>query len=95
MLAAGGAGTICGMANLIPQVIRTLYDEATNAKGAAQVATIERLLVNVKPFPFFAAFKALMADHANDPSWSDCANRWFRSTTHRAKHCWRPCTARV
>ena len=68
-LAAGGAGTICGVANLYPRLVRRLYDQAptTGAKDElARVGAFVSLLGNV---PIFAAFKALLAEMTGDPQW--------------------------
>lgn len=70
MLAVGGAGTICGLANLLPRKIRALYDDAGSPQSPDQAALIERFIAALKPFPFFAAFKALVADKTGDPAWN-------------------------
>jgi 4-hydroxy-tetrahydrodipicolinate synthase len=69
LLAAGGAGTICGIANLYPREIRALHDDAAGSRAVEHVARIGRLLAAIKPYPFFAAFKALLADRTGDAAW--------------------------
>jgi 4-hydroxy-tetrahydrodipicolinate synthase len=69
-LAAGGAGTICGIANLYPHLIRRLFDQASDSDHRDDLATVERFLGALKAYPLFPAFKALQAELTGDPSWS-------------------------
>ena len=69
MLAAGGAGTICGIANLFPELMRTLYDAAGTSDGEAALSTVRRLLEVVLDYPLMPAFKALLAHLAGDEAW--------------------------
>jgi 4-hydroxy-tetrahydrodipicolinate synthase len=69
-LAAGGAGTICGVANLYPRLIRRLFDHAAGASHREDLACVERFIAILEGFPLFAAFKALQAELTGDPGWN-------------------------
>ena len=69
-VAAGGAGTICGIANLYPRLIRRLYDRAKDPGHLTDLALVERFIAALESFPLFAAFKALQAELAGDPAWN-------------------------
>ncbi len=60
-IAYGASGTICGMANLWPELICSLY------KGAS-TAELEKVIATIGNQPFIAACKALLAE-SNDPTW--------------------------
>src|SRR5207244_11395507 len=45
LLAAGGAGTICGIANLYPERLRSLYDARTYGERQIQHACLSELIV--------------------------------------------------
>ena len=70
MLAAGGAGTICGIANLYPRLIRRLFDRAADAGHRDELAAVERFIAALDGYPLFAAFKALLAELTRDLAWS-------------------------
>jgi 4-hydroxy-tetrahydrodipicolinate synthase len=69
MLAAGGAGTICGLANFFPRLMRDLLDGAGTARGDAALATIRRFLEVALDYPLMPAFKALEAQLTADDGW--------------------------
>ena len=69
-LAAGGAGTICGIANLYPRLIRRLFDRAGEPSHRQDLATVERFIAALEPYPVFAAFKALQAELTGDVGWN-------------------------
>jgi 4-hydroxy-tetrahydrodipicolinate synthase len=68
-LAAGGAGTICGVANLYPRLVRRLYDHALTSSAKDDLARVEAFVALVGRVPIFAAFKALLAELTGDPKW--------------------------
>jgi 4-hydroxy-tetrahydrodipicolinate synthase len=70
MLAAGGAGTICGIANLFPKLMRELYDGAGTPDGDAALATIRKFLEVALDYPLMPAFKALLAHLTGDDAWT-------------------------
>jgi 4-hydroxy-tetrahydrodipicolinate synthase len=69
-LAAGGAGTICGIANLYPKLIRRLADRASDPGDREDLATVERFIAALEPYPLFPAFKALQAELTGDAGWN-------------------------
>jgi 4-hydroxy-tetrahydrodipicolinate synthase len=69
-LAAGGAGTICGIANLYPRLIRRLFDRAREPGHREELARVERFIAALNGYPLFAAFKALQAELTGDSAWN-------------------------
>ncbi len=69
-LAAGGAGTICGIANLFPRLLRRLYDNALTADHHDDLKRVESFIAALERYPLFAAFKALQAGLADDDGWA-------------------------
>ena len=69
-LAAGGAGTICGIANLFPRLLRRLYDNALTADHHDDLKRVESFIAALERYPLFAAFKALQAELADDNGWA-------------------------
>ncbi len=68
-LAAGGAGTICGIANVFPRLLRRLNDTALAGGGQEELARLEAFIAVLLRYPLFAAFKALQADLCGDDGW--------------------------
>jgi 4-hydroxy-tetrahydrodipicolinate synthase len=68
-LAAGGAGTICGLANAAPALIRALADAGNPTAAAALLPRIEGLIARFENRPFVPALKAMLAAQRNDPAW--------------------------
>ena len=69
-LAGGGAGTICGIANLYPRLIRRLFDHAGDASHRPDLTILERFIAVLDSYPLFPAFKALQADLTGDTAWN-------------------------
>jgi 4-hydroxy-tetrahydrodipicolinate synthase len=69
MLAAGGAGTICGVANLFPRRMRRLFDAAGTRNEPDALAEITRLLDILLDYPLLPAMKALQAELTGDDAW--------------------------
>ncbi len=67
-LAAGAAGTICGLANLAPALIRRLVEASGREaeEAVAAIAAIDRL---VESGPFVPTLKAAMAAITGDDAW--------------------------
>jgi len=65
----GGAGTVCGVANLYPRLMRRLYDRSLEPDPGEDLALIERFLGAIMQFPIFGALKSLQAELSGDPSW--------------------------
>jgi 4-hydroxy-tetrahydrodipicolinate synthase len=68
-MAAGGVGTICGMGNLVPHLMRRLVDTAGKPGNDALIRQIEALVKPIGSRPFIAASKAVLANATNDPAW--------------------------
>ncbi|HXX86663.1 MAG TPA: dihydrodipicolinate synthase family protein [Casimicrobiaceae bacterium] len=68
-LAGGGAGTICGIANLYPRLMRRLHDLSLGGDPREELRRIDAFLARLERYPLFAAFKALLADLTADPAW--------------------------
>jgi 4-hydroxy-tetrahydrodipicolinate synthase len=66
LLRAGGAGTICGVANLFPGLVRALMLPTVTPADEARVATFIEIAFRQ---PFLAGFKAMLADRLRDPVW--------------------------
>jgi 4-hydroxy-tetrahydrodipicolinate synthase len=62
-LAAGGAGTICGMANLVPQMVRAMF---TDPDAAEPMREAIALITD----PFVPALKAALAALTGEPAWA-------------------------
>jgi 4-hydroxy-tetrahydrodipicolinate synthase len=69
-LAAGGAGTICGIANLFPRLLRRLHDNALTADYHDDLKRVEAFIAALERYPLFAAFKALQAELTDDDGWA-------------------------
>lgn len=72
VLQAGGAGTICGLANLVPRRMRRLRD-AKPAEAQALVPGITTLVDAVCDGPFVPRLKALLALATGDEQWRNAA----------------------
>lgn len=71
VLRAGGAGSICGLANLAPHVMRRIVS-APAAVSAADEQRMTRLLAlhAVLPdLPFVPVYKTLQAEQSGDDNW--------------------------
>lgn len=65
----GGAGTICGIANLYPRLMRRLYDSSLDSNPGADLPLIESLIAALMRFPIFGALKSLQAELTGEESW--------------------------
>jgi 4-hydroxy-tetrahydrodipicolinate synthase len=71
VMQAGGAGSICGLANLAPHLMRRVVS------APAQVSEVDSALMrsllalhSVRPdLPFVAVFKILQAEQSGNPAW--------------------------
>jgi 4-hydroxy-tetrahydrodipicolinate synthase len=66
LLAAGGAGTICGVANVYPALVRALFASKVSAADLQRIATFIEIAFRQ---PFLPAFKSIVAARTRDPSW--------------------------
>lgn len=67
VLQAGGAGTICGLANLVPRLMRRLRDGKGGETQA--LSRITALVEAVVDGPFVPRLKALLAVTSGDEQW--------------------------
>lgn len=86
-LAAGGAGTICGIANVYPRLMRRLHDRALAPDHRDDLERIEAFIARLERFPLFAAFKALLAELYGDPAW-DALRAPLMSLDPTARRAW-------
>jgi len=68
-LKAGAAGTICGLGNYRPALLRRLNDSAGRPEEARLVDVIGKLAALVTDVPFVPAMKALMAAESGEARW--------------------------
>jgi 4-hydroxy-tetrahydrodipicolinate synthase len=68
-VAAGGVGTICGIANLYPRALRRLFDAADDAARRAELDRIGRLVALLDRYSLMPAFKAIQASLTADDGW--------------------------
>ena len=66
LVAAGGAGTICGVANAYPHLVRALLSPDASAQTRARIAKFIEITFMQ---PFLPAFKSMVADRTGDASW--------------------------
>jgi len=66
LLRAGGAGTICGVANVFPALVRALLSPAVTATDEERIATFIEIAFRQ---PFLPAFKSIVAQNTGDRGW--------------------------
>jgi len=66
LMRAGGAGTICGVANLLPGLVRALLSPQVDAGDEARIAAFIDIAFRQ---PLMAGFKSMLADQRSDPGW--------------------------
>lgn len=66
LMRAGGAGTICGVANVLPDLVAALLAPNVTAQTEAQIARFIEILFAQ---PFLPALKSILADQRRDPVW--------------------------
>ena len=66
LLRAGGAGTICGVANVFPALVRALFSPEVTPADEQRVVTFIGIAFRQ---PFLAGFKALLAEQTRNPAW--------------------------
>lgn len=68
-LASGAAGTICGLANVIPQAMRRMSDGWTLADRRRYVPFVRSVDGLLSRGPFIPSLKAVIADRTGRPDW--------------------------
>ena len=66
LMRAGGAGTICGVANVHAGLVRALLAPGVTAADEARIA---KFIEVTGRHPFLVSFKSLLADRLRDPGW--------------------------
>ncbi|HQR12168.1 MAG TPA: dihydrodipicolinate synthase family protein [Casimicrobiaceae bacterium] len=66
LLRAGGAGTICGVANLFPDLVRALFSPSVTAGDEARVTKFIEIAFRQ---PLMAGFKAILAEQTRNSTW--------------------------
>lgn len=66
LMRAGGAGTICGVANVLPALVARLLAPGATEDDVGRVRAFVEILFRQ---PFLPAFKAMVAQRERDPSW--------------------------
>jgi len=74
LLRAGGAGTICGVANAYPDLVRALLGTSVTHADEQRIATFISILFE---YPFLPAFKAIVAAQNADPDWRPVRPPWL------------------
>lgn len=69
-VAAGGGGTICGLANVAPELVRELMLATDRASITALSARLDALEALFSSAPFAAALKAMLALTTGDGAWA-------------------------
>ena len=72
-LAQGAAGTICGMANFVPELLRRLIDRPDSDEGAMLLERLCAISARIeRSGSFHRALRALVADVTGEPAWLRC-----------------------
>jgi 4-hydroxy-tetrahydrodipicolinate synthase len=66
LMRAGGAGTICGIANVHPRMVRALLSPDVAPADEQRIATFLDIALRQ---PILPAFKAIVAERTRDPGW--------------------------
>ena len=74
LMRAGGAGTICGIANVYPDLVRALL---VNDVSETAEARMTQFLAVLARFPFLPAFKAIKAAQSGDAAWNALRLPWL------------------
>src|SRR3982751_753316 len=74
LLRAGGAGTICGVANAYPEIVRALLSPSVTPADEERIATFISILFE---YPFLPAFKAILAAQTAEPGWRPVRPPWL------------------
>lgn len=69
LLGTGLRGTICGMANVMPRLLRQMVDAPTAFDRRAMLPDLLRADAILSRRPFVAMAKATIADRLDDPEW--------------------------
>ncbi|MEO5699866.1 MAG: dihydrodipicolinate synthase family protein [Casimicrobiaceae bacterium] len=79
LMGSGGAGTICGVANVYPEIVAALLAPAVTAEDEARIEAVLAVLAGV---PFVPAFKTIRAAQTGDPGWAGVRPPWIELDTN-------------
>ncbi len=66
LMRSGGAGTICGVGNLYPALVRALLSPGVTPADEARIATFLEIAFRQ---PLLPGFKAVLAERTHHPGW--------------------------
>jgi 4-hydroxy-tetrahydrodipicolinate synthase len=69
-VAAGGAGTICGLANAAPEVVRAITHATDPAEIADLTARLDAIEASFGDTPFVVGLKTYLAEATGAPEWA-------------------------
>jgi 4-hydroxy-tetrahydrodipicolinate synthase len=69
-VAAGGAGTICGLGNVVPRTMTQLRDGRSEAVRASALARVAELVPHFSRGPFLPLLKQALAELTGEPGWA-------------------------
>jgi 4-hydroxy-tetrahydrodipicolinate synthase len=69
LLASGGHGTICGLANVMPRLMRAMFDAPNLFERRRHIQQILGADIVLSRRPFIASVKALVADSTGIAAW--------------------------
>jgi len=69
LMAAGGAGTICGLANVVPGLMRRMFDAPTFSARRRYIPLIHAADAVMSRGPFICCLKAMIAAETGQPDW--------------------------
>ncbi|NQU71348.1 MAG: dihydrodipicolinate synthase family protein [Rhodospirillales bacterium] len=69
LLAAGGAGTICGLANVIPILMRRMFDAPTFSARRRFIPLIHSIDAIMSRGPFICCLKTMIAAETGQADW--------------------------
>jgi len=77
LMRGGGAGTICGIANVYPDLVRALLARDVAPPAEGRMTQFRNVLSR---FPFLPAFKAIRAAQTGDAGWNVLRTPWLSLT---------------
>lgn len=69
VLAGAGAGALCGLANVIPGLLRQMIDAATPEERSRHLPMVQAVDGALSRGPFLPALKAVIADQTGEVAW--------------------------
>jgi 4-hydroxy-tetrahydrodipicolinate synthase len=66
---ASGGGALCGLANVIPGLLRQLIDGSTLAERRRHLSPLQAVDAMLSRGPFIPALKAIIADQTGEAAW--------------------------